>query len=108
MDKKQIWNSGYWILVILLLVLAHNTLLRFSQVQSVHYSDFENATAQRLIPEVMVSDRIITGQFKVPDGGKTMLAQPGSERAHKRHSEGLQYVQTWITQYSCAFSTTFA
>jgi hypothetical protein len=74
MDKKQIWNSGYWILVILLLVLAQNTLLGFSQVQSVHYSDFENAIAQRLIPEVMVSDRIITGQFKVPDGGKTMLA----------------------------------
>ncbi|WP_298833306.1 ATP-dependent zinc metalloprotease FtsH [uncultured Piscinibacter sp.] len=73
MDRQQTWNVGYWMLALLLLMLAQSLWQGGSRIEAVPYSVFEKALAEGRIAEVTVSDRSITGTLKSPENGKTTL-----------------------------------
>ncbi|HEX5311988.1 ATP-dependent zinc metalloprotease FtsH [Aquabacterium sp.] len=73
MDKKQILNAIYWILVISLLLWIQTEWRGAIQTQAVPYSEFEQALTEGRIQDVTVSDHIMTGRLKTPDGDKTTL-----------------------------------
>jgi cell division protease FtsH len=73
MDKKKIFNAIYWILAISLIMWLQTVSQVKMQTESVPYSEFEQALADGRIQNVTVSDRIITGYLKTPDGNKTKL-----------------------------------
>ena len=72
-DRQQRWNVGYWLLAMLLLMLAQSLWQGTSRVEAVPYSVFEKALADGRIAEVTVSDRSVTGTLKSPENGKTTL-----------------------------------
>jgi cell division protease FtsH len=74
MDKQQSWNIGYWMLALLALVLVQNWWQAARQIETVPYSEFEQALADGKIADVIVSDTTITGRLKTPDGRKTAIA----------------------------------
>lgn len=73
MDKKQIWNLGYWALALLVLLLLQNLWQTASQALPVPYSEFENALSEGRIADITVSDRTIIGRLKTAEGNKTTL-----------------------------------
>lgn len=73
MDKKQILNSVYWILAIALILWLQTVWKGAMQTEAVPYSEFEQALAEGRIQDVTVSDHIMTGRLKTPDGSKTTL-----------------------------------
>lgn len=69
MEKKNQWNTGYWIVALLLLLSLQSYWQTAKTVEPVPYSEFEKALA-----EVLVSDRTVTGRLKSPDSrGKTTI-----------------------------------
>ncbi len=74
MEPRTQWNVGYWLLAVLAFVLLQNWWQARQQVETVPYSQFEQALAEGRISEVLVSDRYLTGKLRTPDpGGKTLL-----------------------------------
>lgn len=73
LDKKQTWNIGYWLIALVLLLLLQDLWQGAGKIQTVPYSEFEQALATGRIAEVTVSDRAIIGQLKSADGNKTTL-----------------------------------
>ena len=73
MDHKQNWTLGYWLVAMLVLLLGQDFWRGASQLESVPYSEFEQALADGRIAEVTVSDRGISGRLKTADGRKTVL-----------------------------------
>jgi cell division protease FtsH len=73
LDKKQTWNIGYWLLALVLLLLLQDLWQGAGKIQTVPYSEFEQALAAGRIADVTVSDRTIVGRLKSADGNKTTL-----------------------------------
>lgn len=73
MDRKQLLNSVYWALALALILWLQTVWQGAMQTESVPYSEFEQALAEGRIQEVTVSERLITGRLKTPDGQKTTL-----------------------------------
>ena len=73
MNKKATINILYWVLAISLLVWLQSVWQSAMQAEPVPYSEFEQALELGRIQEVMVSDRLLTGRLKTPDGNKTTL-----------------------------------
>jgi cell division protease FtsH len=73
LDKKQSWNIGYWLMALVLLLLLQDMWQGAGKIQTVPYSEFEQALAAGRIAQVTVSDRTIVGQLKAADGNKTAL-----------------------------------
>ncbi|MDH5254513.1 MAG: AAA family ATPase, partial [Gammaproteobacteria bacterium] len=74
MEPRMQWNVGYWLLAVLTFILIQNWWQARQQVETVPYSQFEQALADGRISEVLVSDRYLTGKLRTPDpGGKTLL-----------------------------------
>jgi cell division protease FtsH len=74
MEPRMQWNVGYWLLAVLTFILIQNWWQARQQVETVPYSQFEQALADGRISEVLVSDRYLTGRLRTPDpGGKTLL-----------------------------------
>lgn len=73
MDKKQGWSFGYWVLVLLLVLLLQDYWQASARTETVPYSEFENALAEGRIQQVTIGDRVITGLLKTPEGRKTTL-----------------------------------
>ena len=73
MDRKQILNSVYWMLAIGLILWLQTVWQGAMQTEPVPYSEFEQALAEGRIQQVTVSDRVMTGRLKTPDGNKTTL-----------------------------------
>ena len=73
MNKKQVWNIGYWLLALLLMLLLQDVWRSASEVATVSYSEFEQALAEGRVAEITVFDRSISGRLKSPDGPKTTL-----------------------------------
>ncbi|HGD7473956.1 TPA: ATP-dependent metallopeptidase FtsH/Yme1/Tma family protein [Escherichia coli] len=74
MEKKNQWNTGYWIVALLLLLSLQSYWQTAKTVEPVPYSEFEKALAEGLVAEVLVSDRTVTGRLKSPDSrGKTTI-----------------------------------
>ncbi len=73
MDRKQILNSVYWMLAIGLILWLQTVWQGAMQTEPVPYSEFEQALAEGRIQQVTVSDRVMTGRLKAPDGNKTTL-----------------------------------
>lgn len=73
MDHKQLLNSVYWALALALILWLQTVWQGAMQTESVPYSEFEQALAEGRIQEVTVSERLITGRLKTPDGQKTTL-----------------------------------
>ena len=74
MEKKNQWNTGYWIVAFLLLLSLQSYWQTAKPVEPVPYSEFEKALAEGRVAEVLVSDRTVTGRLKSPDSrGKTTI-----------------------------------
>ncbi|HFI6940807.1 TPA: ATP-dependent metallopeptidase FtsH/Yme1/Tma family protein [Escherichia coli] len=74
MEKKNQWNTGYWIVALLLLLSLQSYWQTAKTVEPVPYSEFEKALAEGRVAEVLVSDRTVTGLLKSPDSrGKTTI-----------------------------------
>ncbi|MEG5557586.1 ATP-dependent zinc metalloprotease FtsH [Enterobacter roggenkampii] len=74
MEKKNQWNTGYWIVALLLLLSLQSYWPTAKTVEPVPYSEFEKALDEGRVAEVLVSDRTVTGRLKSPDSrGKTMI-----------------------------------
>lgn len=74
MEKKNQWNTGYWIVALLLLLSLQSYWQTAKTVEPVPYSEFEKALAEGRVAEVLVSDRTVTGRLKSPDNrGKTTI-----------------------------------
>ncbi|MFU1378816.1 ATP-dependent metallopeptidase FtsH/Yme1/Tma family protein [Escherichia coli] len=74
MEKKNQWNTGYWIVALLLLLSLQSYWQTAKTVELVPYSEFEKALAEGRVAEVLVSDRTVTGRLKSPDSrGKTTI-----------------------------------
>ncbi|HGT9034895.1 TPA: ATP-dependent metallopeptidase FtsH/Yme1/Tma family protein, partial [Escherichia coli] len=72
MEKKNQWNTGYWIVALLLLLSLQSYWQTAKTVEPVPYSEFEKALDEGRVAEVLVSDRTVTGRLKSPDSrGKT-------------------------------------
>ncbi|HIC0370038.1 TPA: ATP-dependent metallopeptidase FtsH/Yme1/Tma family protein [Escherichia coli] len=79
MEKKNQWNTGYWIVALLLLLSLQSYWQTAKTVEPVPYSEFEKALAEGRVAEVLVSDRTVTGRLKSPDSrGKTTIVATGS------------------------------
>ncbi|HCT8383032.1 TPA: ATP-dependent zinc metalloprotease FtsH [Citrobacter freundii] len=74
MEKKNQWNTGYWIVALLLLLSLQSYWPTAKTVEPVPYSEFEKALDEGRVAEVLVSDRTVTGRLKSPDSrGKTTI-----------------------------------
>ena len=74
MEKKNQWNTGYWIVALLLLLSLQRYWQTAKTVEPVPYSEFEKALDEGRVAEVLVSDRTVTGRLKSPDSrGKTTI-----------------------------------
>ncbi|MBA0943726.1 ATP-dependent metallopeptidase FtsH/Yme1/Tma family protein [Escherichia coli] len=74
MEKKNQWNTGYWIVALLLLLSLQSYWQTAKTVEPVPYSEFAKALAEGRVAEVLVSDRTVTGRLKSPDSrGKTTI-----------------------------------
>ena len=74
MEKKNQWNTGYWIVAFLLLLSLQSYWQTAKTVEPVPYSEFEKALDEGRVAEVLVSDRTVTGRLKSPDSrGKTTI-----------------------------------
>ena len=74
MEKKNQWNTGYWIVALLRLLSLQSYWQTAKTVEPVPYSEFEKALAEGRVAEVLVSDRTVTGRLKSPDSrGKTTI-----------------------------------
>ena len=74
MEKKNQWNTGYWIVSLLLLLSLQSYWPTAKTVEPVPYSEFEKALDEGRVAEVLVSDRTVTGRLKSPDSrGKTTI-----------------------------------
>ena len=74
MGKKNQWNTGYWIVALLLLLSLQSYWQTAKTVEPVPYSEFEKALDEGRVAEVLVSDRTVTGRLKSPDSrGKTTI-----------------------------------
>ena len=72
--KKNQWNTGYWIVALLLLLSLQSYWQTAKTVEPVPYSEFEKALDEGRVAEVLVSDRTVTGRLKSPDSrGKTTI-----------------------------------
>jgi len=71
-DEKHRWNIGYW-LVALLLLLLQDIWRGASEAQAVSYSQFEQALADGRIASLTISDLLLPGRLKTPEGNKTVL-----------------------------------
>ncbi|MGY0365756.1 ATP-dependent metallopeptidase FtsH/Yme1/Tma family protein [Shigella boydii] len=72
--KKNQWNTGYWIVALLLLLSLQSYWQTAKTVEPVPYSEFEKALTEGRVDEVLVSDRTVTGRLKSPDSrGKTTI-----------------------------------
>jgi len=81
MDKKASWNISYWLVALMLLMLLQSLWQGFSQIEVVSYSEFEKALAEGRIDSVTISDQLITGHLKAPDGQRTALVATQVEPA---------------------------
>lgn len=74
MEKKDQWNTGYWIVAAVLLLMLQNYWQTAQTVEPVPYSEFEKALAEGRVAEVLVSEHTVTGRLKSPDSrGKTSI-----------------------------------
>ena len=81
-DPRTRWSVGYWLLAGALLLLAQAGWQSLVAVESVPYSEFEQALQEGRVAEVRVSDTQLTGRLKVPDArGKSVIVATRVEPA---------------------------
>ena len=121
MEKKNQWNTGYWIVALLLLLSLQSYWQTAKTVEPVPYSEFEKALAEGRVAEVLVSDRTVTGRLKSPDSrGKTTIVATRVEPdladrlskydvpyARVLESTWLRDVQSWILPAVAFFGVWF-
>jgi cell division protease FtsH len=49
LDKKQTWNLGYWVMALAMVMLLQDVWQSANQVQTVPYSEFEQAPGKAAI-----------------------------------------------------------
>jgi len=74
MEKKNQWNIGYWIIAALMLLSLQSYWHTAQTVETVPYSAFQQALAEKRISEVFITDHTLIGQLKSPNSqGKTTI-----------------------------------
>lgn len=71
LSSKQSWTLAYAVVATLLLFWLQGVLQGSSTLETVPYSQFEQALADGRITEVAITDRHLIGQLKEPTGSKT-------------------------------------
>jgi cell division protease FtsH len=74
LNKKHAWNTAYWVIAMLALLLLQVIMQGSSTTDEVSYYEFEKALADKRIAEVSVSDRRLVGLLKSPSGNKLAMA----------------------------------
>jgi cell division protease FtsH len=73
MERRTKFNVVYVLFAVLAMLAVQEAWRRAQTVEVVPYSEFEKLLAEGRIDEVTVSDQHITGKFKKPEGGKTVV-----------------------------------
>ncbi|MFN4148418.1 MAG: ATP-dependent metallopeptidase FtsH/Yme1/Tma family protein, partial [Rhodocyclaceae bacterium] len=74
MEQQTRWNTFYWIFAVLMLLLIQDWWQTARSIEHVPYSEFEQALKEGRVAEVTVTDKVLTGKLKSPDGrGKTVI-----------------------------------
>lgn len=73
MKKKHALSSIYWLFAIMLIGWLQSVWQDALQSTPVPYSEFEQALSEGRLQDVTVSDRLINGRLKIPEGQKTTL-----------------------------------
>ncbi|MDZ7583258.1 MAG: ATP-dependent zinc metalloprotease FtsH [Thiobacillus sp.] len=121
MEQKTQWNLAYWLIAILLLLTLQDWWQTARSVESVPYSEFEQALKDGRVAEVLVSDKTLTGKLKSPDAkGKTLivatrvepdlaarLSQYGVPYARVIESTFLRDVLSWVLPAVAFFAVWF-
>ncbi len=121
MDKQKTWNTGYWLVALMLLLILQSLWQTASTVQPVPYSEFEQALLEGRVAEVLVGEKTLTGKLKSPDKkGKTVivanrvepdlaerLGQFGVPYARVVESTFLRDVLSWILPAVAFFAVWF-
>ena len=76
MDRKQQLNLWYAAAALLLVLLIQGWLREVRTTEVIPYSEFQQYLEQGQIDRLQVGDQFITGQFKIPQGGKTQFVTP--------------------------------
>ncbi len=81
-DPRTRWSVGYWVLAMVLLLLAQAWWQARSTVEAVPYSEFEQALQEGRVADVRVSETQLIGRLKAPDAhGKSMIVATRVEPA---------------------------
>ena len=74
MQKQTGWNLGYWLIALALFLMLQSWWQVSRTVESVPYSEFEQALKDGRVADVLVSDKTLTGKLRAPDAkGKTVI-----------------------------------
>ncbi|MFN3883334.1 MAG: ATP-dependent zinc metalloprotease FtsH [Rhodocyclaceae bacterium] len=74
MEQKTQWNVFYWLFAAFMLLIIQDWWQTARSIEHVPYSEFEQALKEGRVAEVTVTDKVLTGKLKSPDGkGKTVI-----------------------------------
>ena len=96
MNPQARWSLVYWVLAVIALLLIQDWWQASRSVESVPYSEFEQALADGRISEVIVSGKTLTGKLKTPDAkGKTVIvaARVEPDLAERLSGYGVPYTR---------------
>lgn len=93
LNKKQTWNTGYWLLASQLLLWLQVIWQNANQSEVVPCSAFEQALSEGRIDDVVVNDLTMTGCLNAPDGYHTVpvTARVEPDLAARRGKHQLPY-----------------
>ncbi len=91
MEKRTQWNLSYWIFAFLLFLVLQ-TWWQTRSIESVPYSEFEQALKDGRIAEVIIRDKTITGRLKQPDKRSLVATRVEPD------------VAQWLSQFNIPYS----
>ncbi len=102
MERRQRWNLLYWVAAIVLLLTLQSIWQGAAQTEVVPYSQLEQALAEGRVAELQVSDRLLTGRLKQPDGRKTTIvaARVEPELAARLEKYGVPYTRVYESGFA--------
>lgn len=102
LNPKQSWTLAYAIVASLLLFWLQGVLQGNASIETVPYSQFEQALAEGRITEVTIADQTLIGQLKEPAGLKTrwMAVRVEPDLAARLQTYNVPYTRvvdsTWL------------
>ncbi|HEY9065404.1 MAG TPA: ATP-dependent zinc metalloprotease FtsH [Burkholderiaceae bacterium] len=115
-SPQHTWNVGYWVIALLAVMWLQSWWQASSQLEPVPYSEFERQLADGKVAEVVITDQLLTGRLKMPDGSKraivaTRVEPQMAEWLQRYHvpyrrvvaSDWLQHLLSWVVPAAVFF-----